>query len=165
VRYQMQKRILSFRGQYDIRAADGSIAWIARVRILAWRTTIDIMTASGEPAARLRRRVLSFPGTWDLTRTNGPSAEIRRAFRLTRGAMTVTEDSGHVLTAEGDFLKREYTVESTGDVIALVSKRFFSLRDRYGIEFTRDGETPQADDIPVIAIALVVDRAHHEHRS
>ena len=70
---------------------------------------------------------------------------------------------GRVFTAEGDFLKRESVIESAGEVIALMSKRFFSLRDQCGIELACEGETPEPGDILPIAEALLVDRANREH--
>ena len=165
MQYRMQQRLLSLGGRYDIRTGANAPAWEARVRLFALGTTIELAGADGTPAGRLRRRVLSFPGTWDLQRTSGPAAEIRRSFRLLGGSLTLTDASGRELVAEGDLLKREYVIESAEGVVALVSKRFFSLRDVYGIELAREGDAPEPDDLLPIAIALVVDRAHHEHQA
>lgn len=163
MRYQMNQRFLSLGGRYDIRTEQDVVAWSARVRLFSVSPTIEIGTGDGTPMGRLRRRVLSFPGTWDLTLRETPGAVLKRSFRLIGGSLQITTADGRSLTAEGDFLKREYVIEADGEVLALVSKRFFSLRDIYGIELARAGDEPEAEDLLPIAVALVVDRAHHEH--
>jgi uncharacterized protein YxjI len=159
----MNQRLLSLGGRYDIRTDQDAIAWVARVRLFALSHTIELAAGDGRPMGRLRQRVMSFPGTWDLTLRETPGAVLKRAFRFVGGSLQITTDDGRHLHVEGDFLKREYVIEADGEVLALVSKRFFSLRDIYGIELARAGDEPEAEDLLPIAVALVVDQAHHEH--
>jgi uncharacterized protein YxjI len=43
--------------------------------------------------------------------------------------------------AQGNFVDHEYTIERDGDKIAEVSKRWFRVRDTYGVEVVPDETT------------------------
>jgi hypothetical protein len=46
----------------------------------------------------------------------------------------VNLEDGPDLHAQGNFVEREYTIERDGDKVAEVSKRWFRVRDTYGVE-------------------------------
>lgn len=166
MRYQLKQRMISLAARYDITGSDGEPAWEARVAAFRLATSIRIRRAgerNGPSAMQMRRRFFSFRGIWDVRFADGSSAVIRRPFRLLGGTITVEASDGRRWTAEGDFSHYEYAVESRGKVVGLVSKRFFSIRDIYGIQMKRRGHEPSPDDLPILAIALVIDQAHHEH--
>jgi uncharacterized protein YxjI len=54
----------------------------------------------------------------------------------------------------GDLLDHEFTIERDGEQVAAVSKRWFSLRDTYGVQVAQ-GE----DHLLVLASVLAVDLA------
>ena len=56
------------------------------------------------------------------------------------------------LEVRGHLLDHEFTVERDGEQVATVSKRWFTLRDTYGIDIA-DGE----DHLLVLASVLAVD--------
>jgi uncharacterized protein YxjI len=63
------------------------------------------------------------------------------------------------LDAHGDFLDHEYEITRGDEVVARVSKQWFTWTDTYGIEVT-DGE----DDALVVATAVVIDLCCHQPR-
>ena len=58
---------------------------------------------------------------------------------------------------EGNFLDREYTFTRAGEVIATVSKKWFSWTDTYGVDVA-EGE----DDVLILASAVVIDLICHK---
>ena len=61
------------------------------------------------------------------------------------------------LEANGNLLDCEYAFERGGQEVARVSKRWFSLRDTYGVEVS-EGES----DLLILCAAVVIDLACHE---
>ena len=69
----------------------------------------------------------------------------------------VDVDGGSDLKAHGNFVDHEYEIERDGDTVATVSKRWFRVRDTYGIEVV-DG----ADDVLLLAVAVCIDAMSHD---
>ena len=80
----------------------------------------------------------------------------RELFTLFRHRFTVDVPGPDDLEAQGSFTEHEYTFTRRGQVVATVSKRWFSWSDTYGIEIA-DGEDP----VLILASAVVIDQACH----
>ena len=61
------------------------------------------------------------------------------------------------MKAKGNLVDHEYEIERDGDTVATVSKRWFAVRDSYGVEIA-----PGEDDALVLAITVCIDAMSHE---
>jgi uncharacterized protein YxjI len=60
----------------------------------------------------------------------------------------------------GDLFDHEFTIRRGGQVVATVSKRWFSMRDTYAVDVA-----PGQDDLLLLASVLALDLAEdQEHR-
>ncbi len=84
----------------------------------------------------------------------GPSEARNASQRLVAGPL-----HGPDLHAQGNIVDHEYTIERDGTKVAEVSKRWFRIRDRYGVEVA-----PGENDILILAIAAVIDCMAHPDR-
>ena len=57
------------------------------------------------------------------------------------------------MEAKGNIVDHEYKIERGGDKVAEVSKRWFRIRDTYGIEIE-----PGQDDALVLAVTVCLDQ-------
>ena len=69
-----------------------------------------------------------------------------------RDRYSIEIEGGSDLEAKGNILDHEYEVKREGDKLAQVSKRWFRLRDTYGIEIA-----PDADDALILACTVAID--------
>jgi uncharacterized protein YxjI len=60
------------------------------------------------------------------------------------------------LDIQGNILDHEYSIESGRDKIAEVSKKWFRVRDTYGVEIE-----PGQNDILILAISVCIDQMAH----
>ena len=60
---------------------------------------------------------------------------------------------------QGNIVDHEYRMEDDGGQVAEVGKKWFRVRDTYGIDVA-----PNRDAALVIAVAIVVDSMSHPHR-
>ena len=85
-------------------------------------------------------------------RVNGKALRIRKMFVLAtvkkalvgfrdRFSIDVDDDAPDLL-AKGNIVDHEYEIERDGDTVATVSKRWFAVRDTYGVEIA-PGEGPR----------------------
>jgi uncharacterized protein YxjI len=59
----------------------------------------------------------------------------------------------------GDLFDHEFTIRRGGQVVATVSKRWFSMRDTYAVEVA-----PGQDDLLILASVLALDLAEDQER-
>jgi uncharacterized protein YxjI len=59
--------------------------------------------------------------------------------------------------AKGNFVDHEYEIERDGDTVATISKRWFRVRDTYGVEVG-----PGEDAALVLAITVCIDSMAHD---
>ena len=57
------------------------------------------------------------------------------------------------MEAKGNIVDHEYKIERGGDKVAEVSKRWFRIRDTYGIEIA-----PGQDDALILAVTVCIDQ-------
>jgi uncharacterized protein YxjI len=74
-----------------------------------------------------------------------------------RERFSIDVEGGEDMEAKGNILDHEYKIERGGDDVAEVSKRWFRVRDTYGIEI--DAEQ---DDALILAITVCIDQMTHE---
>lgn len=63
---------------------------------------------------------------------------------------------GETLDVQGNIVDHEYDLESDGHKIAEVSKKWFRVRDTYGVQVA-----PDADTLLVLAAGVVLDIMGH----
>jgi uncharacterized protein YxjI len=66
-------------------------------------------------------------------------------------------DNGPDLSAHGNLVDHEYEIERDGDTVATVSKRWFRVRDSYGVEVA-----PGHDDALILAVTVCIDELTRE---
>ena len=69
----------------------------------------------------------------------------------------VEVDDGEDLKVKGNIVDHEYEIERDGDKIAEISKKWFRVRDTYGVEVDDD-----VDAVLVLAVTVAVDALAHD---
>ncbi len=76
-----------------------------------------------------------------------------------RDRWTVKIGNGPDLDIQGNILDHEYRIEEGRNKVAEVSKKWFRVRDTYGVEIE-----PGQNDIVILAATVAVDMMAHEGR-
>jgi uncharacterized protein YxjI len=66
---------------------------------------------------------------------------------------------GPDLEVKGNLLDHEYTIGERRDKVAEISKKWYRLRDSYGVEID-----PGQNDVIILAVAVCIDEMTHEGR-
>jgi uncharacterized protein YxjI len=154
----MQQKLLALGDDYTVRDENGRERYYVDGRVLTLRNTLSIEDMQGNELARVRRRILALGETWDVMRGGESVAVVhKKLFTLFRCAFTVDVPGPDDLVAQGNFLDREYEFTRGSRNVAEVSKRWFTLRDTYGIDVAQG-----ADEVLILAAAIVIDQCCHE---
>ena len=156
--YQMREKMFSIGDDYWIESGRGQRAFKVDGKALRVRETLVIEDPSGRELYKIQEKKLRVRDTMEVERDDDTVATIKKAMiSPLRDRYSISVRDGDDLEAKGNIVDHEYTVERNGDKVAEVSKRWFRVRDTYGIE-VRPGQ-----DVPLIlTIAVCIDRMSHD---
>lgn len=152
-RYRMREKLLAFGNDFTIETADGESAFRVDGKALRLRNTIRILDASGRPRYQVQQRVLRLKETMVIEQEGKRVATIQKALVTPlRDRFDVAVVGGSPLHVQGNVVDHEYSITRGGKPVAVVSKRWFRVRDTYGVEVM-----PGEDDAFVLAVAAAID--------
>ena len=82
---------------------------------------------------------------------------MKKALVGIRDRFHVDVDGGDELKVHGNIVDHEYEIERDGDKVAEVSKKWFRVRDTYGVEVF-----DETDTVLLLAITVAVDSLAHD---
>ena len=150
-RYQMREQLLSIGDDYWIENESGERAFKVNGKAVRVRDTFVLEDAAGEEVAKIQERKLSVRDTMKIERAAG-NATVHKALVGLRDRFKIEVEGGADMTAHGNLVDHEYEIESDGNEVASVSKKWFRVRDSYGVEVE-----PGQDDALILAITVCVD--------
>jgi len=155
-RYQMQEKLLSIGDDYWIEDESGQRAFKVDGKAFRIRDTFVLEDAAGQEVAKIQERKLTIRDTMKIERAGG-DATVKKALVGFRDRFKIEVEGGADLTAHGNLVDHEYQIESDGDEVASVSKKWFRVRDSYGVEIE-----PGQDDALILAITVCIDAMTHD---
>ena len=153
-RYQMRERVFAIGDDFWVETADGERAFKVDGKALRLRDTLVLESPSGEELYTIQEKKLSVRDRMDIERGGQKVATIKKALiSPLRERYAIDVEGGDDMEAKGNIVDHEFKIERGGDQVAEVSKRWFRVRDTYGIEVA-----PGQDDALILAITVCIDR-------
>jgi len=159
--YQMRQRMISIGDDYVIENDRGERVFRLDGKALRIRKTILFEDMDGHELCKIQERVLHLKDSMEIEDPAGHRMALVKKAMITplRERWTVKVEDGPDLDVQGNVVDHEYTIERDGDRVAEVSKRWFRVRDTYGVEIA-----PDENDILILATAAVIDTMAHRDR-
>src|SRR5947209_2689645 len=134
-RYVMREKMFSVGDDFWIEVADGQRVFKVNGKALRVRDTFVLEGSDGNELYRIKEKALTIRESMKIERGGETVARIKKALisPLKDRFVIDIEDAGD-LEAKGSILDHEFEIERDGEKIAEVSKRWFRVRDSYGIE-------------------------------
>ena len=154
----MKQKWLGWGTDYTVKDADGREVFYVDGRAFSLGDKLSFQDMKGTELAFISQKLLSWGPTYEIYRSGKVAAVVKKSlFKFFRCEFTVDVPGPDDLVAEGNFWDYQYKFTRHGRPIAEVSKAFFQWTDTYGIEIAVG-----ADDILIIASAVVIDLCCHE---
>lgn len=160
-RYQMHQRMGSIGDDYWIEDEGGNKVFRVNGKALRARQTLIFEDAQGRELAKIQERLLYIKDAMEIEGLRGERLAVVKKVFITplRDRFTAHIKNGPELEVEGNILDHEYTIGVGRDKVAEVSKKWFRVRDSYGVEIE-----PGQDDIVVLAVTVVINQMAHQTR-
>jgi len=149
----MRAKLFAIGDDYWIDTDDDRHAFKVNGKAMRVRDTFVLEGPSGEELFKAQERKLRVRDTMKVERGGEAVATIKKAMITPlRERFTIDVQDGGELRAKGNIVDHEYEIERDGRKIAEISKRWFRVRDTYGIEIA-----PGEDDALILAITACID--------
>ncbi|MBC2865959.1 LURP-one-related/scramblase family protein [Streptomyces mexicanus] len=153
MRFLVRDRILGIGDDYWIEDEHGTKVFLVDGKAMRLRDTFELKDAQGRVLIDIHQKMFSLRDTMVIERDGQALAKIRRKrLSLLRNHYRVSLVDGTELDVSGKILDREFAVEYDGELLAVISRRWLSVVDTYGVDVVRD----DADPALLIAVAVCV---------
>ncbi|GGX17411.1 LURP-one-related/scramblase family protein [Streptomyces lomondensis] len=153
MRFLVYDRLLGFGDDYWIEDEHGTKVFLVDGKALRLRDTWELKDPQGHVLVEIHQKMLALRDTMVLQRGGEPLATVRRKrLSLLRNHYRVSLADGNELDVSGKVLDREFAVEYDGELLAVISRRWLTVRDTYGVDVVRE----DADPALLIAVAVCV---------
>jgi len=150
-RFQMREKLMSFGDDFWIEDQNGRRAYKVDGKAVRVRDTFLLRDAGGQEVAKIQERKLRVRDTMEIERAGG-NATVKKAVVGLRDRFKIEGEGGSGMSAHGNLVDHEYEIERDGDTVATVSKKWFRVRDTYGVEIA-----PGQDAGLLLAVTVCID--------
>jgi len=153
-KYRMQEKLFAIGDDYWIENEEGERAFKVDGKALRVRDTLVLEDPSGAELFKVQEKKLHVRDTMEIERGDDTAATVKKALITPlRERFSIDVSGGEDMEAKGNIVDHEYKIERGGDKVAEVSKRWFRVRDTYGIEIA-----PGQDDALILAVTVCIDQ-------
>jgi uncharacterized protein YxjI len=154
--FQMREDLFSIGDDYWIENSEGEKAFRVNGKAVRVRDTWVLEDAQGREVAQIREKKLTIRDAITIE-YGGRKAKVKKALIGFRDRFHVEVEGGEELKVHGNIVDHEYEIERDGDKIAEVSKKWFRIRDTYGVEVRDPMST-----VLILAVTVAVDALSHD---
>jgi uncharacterized protein YxjI len=157
-KYRMREKVFAIGDDYWVENDAGERAFKVDGKVLRLRDTFVLQNPSGAELYKVQKKLLHIRDTMQIQRGGETVASIKKALITPfRERFSISVENGEDMEAKGNIVDHEYKIERDGKRVAEVSKRWFRIRDTYGIEVA-----PGQDDALIIAVTVCIDQMTHD---
>ncbi|MEI2716305.1 MAG: LURP-one-related family protein [Candidatus Nanopelagicales bacterium] len=150
-RYQMREKLMSIGDDFWIEDENGQRAFKVDGKAVRIRDTFVLRDAAGQDVAKIQERKVRVRDTMEIERPGG-NVTVKKALVGLRDRFAIDVEGGPSMKAQGNIVDHEYEIEADGATVATVSKKWFRVRDTYGVEIA-----PGQDAALLLAITVCID--------
>jgi uncharacterized protein YxjI len=156
--YLVRERLFSIKDDFWVTDADGNRAFYIDAKFLSLRNALELRDASGRALATIKHRLLTVTDAMEIEHDGAVAATVHKAvLSPLHHRAHIDLAGGGRLEAVGDIIDKEFEIRDGQRVLALISRKWFRIRDTYGVDVA-----PGENDALMIAIAVCLDRIHEE---
>ena len=158
-RYQMREKLVAFGDDYYIKNEAGKNVFKVDGKVLRVRDFLQIKDMQGNVRCQVQERMIKIKDTMAIEDAQGKEiGRVKKALiSPLRDRWTVKIKNGPDLDVQGNILDHEYEIKEGRRKMAQVSKKWFRVRDTYGVEIA-----PDQEDVIILAVTVALDQMAHD---
>ena len=155
----MRQKLVSLGDDFWIENERGQKTFKVDGKMLRVRANLFFEDRSGKELCKIQTKVARIKDSMEIEGPRGERlAMVKKAIiSPVRDRWTVKVGNGPDLDVQGNILDHEYDIGEGRDKIAEVSKKWFRVRDTYGVQIE-----PGQNDVLLLAVTVAIDMMAHE---
>jgi len=156
--YIIEQKIVAMRDTFGIKDRNGNLLAYVKKKIVSWGPQFWFETSDGTRLGEMHGKVLTVRPTFEIYDTQGLVAVVKKKILKLLGSEWWLEDNTgrEIARIKGNITEHDFKVQSpTGSEIAIVHKKWVSVRDSYGIEIVSQELKPYV----IVAYVIAMDHA------
>jgi len=149
--FQMREKLIAIGDDFWIEDGEGRKVYKVNGKAMRLRQTFILEDAGGAEVAKIQEKKLTVRDKMTIERGDR-KATVRKRLIGIRDHYLIDVEGGDDLKAHGNIVDHEYEIERDGHTVATVSKKWFRVRESYGVQIA-EGE----DVALILAITVCVD--------
>lgn len=150
-KFQMREKILAIGDDFWIEDDNGHKVYKVNGKAARLRQTFILEDANGNELSKIQEKKLTVRDKMTIERGDVKATVHKRLIGF-RDHYIIDVDGGDELKAHGNIVDHEYEIERDGNKVATVSKKWFRIRESYGVHLAEDQDVPL-----ILAITVCVD--------
>jgi uncharacterized protein YxjI len=157
----MRQKLIAFGDDFFIENEAGQRVFKVDGKVLRVRDTLKFKDMQGNTLCQIQERMLRVKDVMAIEDGGGNKvAEVKKALITPlRDRWTVKIRGGPDMDVQGNILDHEYEIKEGRRKVAQVSKKWFRVRDTYGVEVA-----PDQEDVVILAVTVALDNMAHPGR-
>jgi len=154
----MRQKLIAFGDDFYIENEQGQKVFKVDGKVLRVRDTIVFKDMQGNKLCQIQERMVRVKDTMEIEGPDGRTVATVKKALITplRDRWTVKIKGGPDLEVQGNILDHEYRIGEGRQKVGEVSKKWFRVRDTYGVEVA-EGQ----DDVLILAVTVAIDAMAH----
>ena len=150
--FQMREKMFAIGDDFWIEDLNGQRVFKVNGKAVRFRDTFILEDLGGNELSKIQEKKLSVRDKMTVE-SGSTKATVHKRLIGIRDHYVIEVEGGEDLKAHGNIVDHEYEIERDGEKVAEVSKKWFRIRDTYGVQLA------QGQDVPLIlAISVCVDQ-------
>ncbi len=157
-RYRMREKLVSFGDDFWIENERGEKTYKVDGKMLRVRDTLFFEDTQGQVLCKIQSKILRIKDSMEIEGPNGERmAMVKKALiSPLRDRWIVKVGDGPDLNVQGNILDHEYRISDGQNRVAQVSRKWFRIRDTYGVQIE-----PSQNEIVLLAVTVAIDIMAH----
>lgn len=160
MRFVMKQKLFSLRDSFEINDENEALAFTAKSKFFSFRKSFQLKDANEQDVVAIKQQLLAIKPKFVFDNYQGQTALLKKHFFPLFSHKFTLYLNNKKVDITGNILGHEYQFSMRGEIIAQVSKQWFSWSDTYGVDVLR------AEDIWfVISSVIAIDCLLHEDKN
>jgi uncharacterized protein YxjI len=153
-RYQMREKLVSIGDDFWIENDRGQRVFKVNGKALRVRQTLIFEDTQGQQLCKIQERLLRVRDTMAIEGPDGNRIALVKKALITplRDRWSMQVGDAPDLEIQGNIVDHEYTISENGRKVAEVSRKWFRVRDTYGVQIE-----PSQNDVVLLAATVAID--------
>lgn len=158
MKFLVRERVFDIGDDFWVTDEQGTKVFWVDGKALRLRTTFELKDPKGEVLMVIRKKLFKVRDQMSVEHDGSTVATVRkRLFNPVRDKLNVEIKGGEDWEVIGSFFDKEYSISDKEGTVAVVSRKWFRMRDTYAVDVNTHRRDLAWDPALVIAVAVAVD--------